>query len=309
MLCAVACAFAQAGLALAQTAVARSPAPAAGSVIYKHVDENGRVTYANTPMRGAVRVELEPLTVIPSTPSGSLGQSAPSVNPPPAPLLIPVGPSMNAAAESASAPRAAARVPVAKVVPTGFKPANERIAVKSAPTTGTPADADDGPLFPEGNVSRIIHPARTAAAPAAAAGDSPATVHASPAGSPAPNPAETPARPLQLSAALSPDAAQKFAEQRRVETRKRLLEGEVASEEQMLAQAREALYAEQRQTQAYRAMRNSFAATSEAGAPAQAREQRAEFERHFERLRSLQDQIAMHEAHLQNLREQLAKVH
>ena len=53
-----------------------APAAAAASrmetVIYKHVDENGRVTYANSPIKGGARVDLEPLTVIPSTPSGSL---------------------------------------------------------------------------------------------------------------------------------------------------------------------------------------------------------------------------------------------
>jgi Domain of unknown function (DUF4124) len=44
----------------------------AQSTIYKHVDENGRVTYTNKPMKGAVAVELEPLTTIPATPTGVL---------------------------------------------------------------------------------------------------------------------------------------------------------------------------------------------------------------------------------------------
>ena len=46
----------------------------AQTTIYKHVDESGRVTYSNKPMKGAVTLELEPLTTIPSTPMGSLGQ-------------------------------------------------------------------------------------------------------------------------------------------------------------------------------------------------------------------------------------------
>lgn len=37
----------------------------AQSTIYKHVDENGRVTYTNRPMKGAVVMELEPLSTIP----------------------------------------------------------------------------------------------------------------------------------------------------------------------------------------------------------------------------------------------------
>ena len=42
------------------------------TVIYKHVDESGRITYTNKPMKGAVVVDLEPLTTIPATPGGSL---------------------------------------------------------------------------------------------------------------------------------------------------------------------------------------------------------------------------------------------
>ena len=53
--------------------VALASAPAfAQSTIYKHVDENGRVTYTNKPMKGAAVVELEPLTTIPATPTGTL---------------------------------------------------------------------------------------------------------------------------------------------------------------------------------------------------------------------------------------------
>ena len=42
-----------------------SPLAAAQSTIYKHVDENGRVTYTNRPMKGAVVLDLEPLSTIP----------------------------------------------------------------------------------------------------------------------------------------------------------------------------------------------------------------------------------------------------
>ena len=56
-----------AGIALVASATAF-----AQSTIYKHVDENGRVTYTNKPMKGAVAMELEPLTTIPGTPTGTL---------------------------------------------------------------------------------------------------------------------------------------------------------------------------------------------------------------------------------------------
>jgi hypothetical protein len=53
-------------------AVAMSGAAWSQSTIYKHVDDSGRVTYSNKPMKGATVVDLEPLTTIPGTPSGSL---------------------------------------------------------------------------------------------------------------------------------------------------------------------------------------------------------------------------------------------
>ncbi len=56
-----------AGLALA----AATPAWAQ-STIYKLVDDQGRVTYSNKPMKGATVLELEPLTTIPAGPAGTL---------------------------------------------------------------------------------------------------------------------------------------------------------------------------------------------------------------------------------------------
>ena len=63
-----------AGFAMA----AAMPAAFAQSTIYKHVDDSGRVTYSNKPMKGAAVMELEPLTTIPGSPSGRL-QKAVSV--------------------------------------------------------------------------------------------------------------------------------------------------------------------------------------------------------------------------------------
>ena len=40
----------------------------AQTTIYKHTDESGRVTYSNKPMKGAVVMELEPITLIPGVP-------------------------------------------------------------------------------------------------------------------------------------------------------------------------------------------------------------------------------------------------
>lgn len=35
--------------------------------IYKQVDEQGRVTYSNVPMKGATRLNLEPINTVPAT--------------------------------------------------------------------------------------------------------------------------------------------------------------------------------------------------------------------------------------------------
>lgn len=35
--------------------------------IYKHVDAQGRVTYSNVPMKGATKLNLEPLNTVPAT--------------------------------------------------------------------------------------------------------------------------------------------------------------------------------------------------------------------------------------------------
>jgi len=57
---------------IASLAIAATGSAFAQSTIYKHVDESGRITYTNRPMKGAVAMELEPLTTIPGTPAGTL---------------------------------------------------------------------------------------------------------------------------------------------------------------------------------------------------------------------------------------------
>lgn len=201
-------------------------AQSSSAVIYKYVDEQGKVTYANSPIRGGARVELEPLTIIPSTPSGSLS-SANAQRQAPAPARTNIEPASLPAATSA--------------------PAENKVAL------ATQSD----------------------------------------------------------NRALNPDAVQQLAQQRRAETRKRILESEAQAEEDMLSAARGKLSEEQKGSGTYRAMRASFAASPEAVTaqrPLINPETRAEIERHFERIRNLQDQIAMHETHLRELRDQLVRL-
>ena len=49
---------------IASLAVAATSA-FAQTTIYKHTDDSGRVTYSNKPMKGALVMELEPLTLVP----------------------------------------------------------------------------------------------------------------------------------------------------------------------------------------------------------------------------------------------------
>jgi hypothetical protein len=57
---------------IAGLAIAASTTALAQTTIYKHVDDSGRITYSNKPMKGAVVMELDPLTTIPGTPAGVL---------------------------------------------------------------------------------------------------------------------------------------------------------------------------------------------------------------------------------------------
>ncbi len=227
------------GVVLAQA----NSSAATSAVIYKHVDEQGRVTYANSPIKGGVRVELEPLTIIPSTPTGSLRNPSASVTAAPVP------------------------VPVANVVPVKPSPASAAV----------PAPIRVASVMPLSSAMRV-------------------------------QPTSLPA-PQKDSGAAANDAVNQLTLQRRDEARNSLLESELQSGEQMLAAAKARLAEEQKQSASIRAMRARFSNTAEAATaqkPLIAPELRAEIERHFERVRNLQDQVAMHENQLQGLREKLA---
>jgi len=54
---------------IASLAVAMSATAAAETTIYKLIDDSGRVTYSNKPMKGASVMEMDPITVIPTPPA------------------------------------------------------------------------------------------------------------------------------------------------------------------------------------------------------------------------------------------------
>ena len=93
---------------IAAIAIVASTSAHAQSTIYKHVDESGRITYSNKPIKGATVMELEPLTTIPSTPAGRLQKtSAPAdaAKPEPAPEAKPAVAIVTPVVNTANAPR------------------------------------------------------------------------------------------------------------------------------------------------------------------------------------------------------------
>lgn len=204
--------------------------------IYKFVDESGRVTYANSPMKGATKLDLDPLTVLQNTPS------------------------------AANAPAPAARsIPVAKVI--------------SVPATSFAMIAT--PIAPATNQSTAAM-----SAPIAATAPSQATIAV-----------------IDTNGKL-----QERAQQRRADIRQRILQSELQAAEKSRDAARAALADEQRRSGEIRTLRASFSVTAQAATPQRpliSEETRAEIERHFERIRNLQDEITMHEESIAALREEV----
>ena len=206
--------------------------------IYKFVDESGRVTYANSPIKGGAKVDLEPLTVIPSSPS-----------------------TFNTSIAQAPAARA---IPVAKVTSVP----SPAYSITATPVAFTAAAVVTAPI--------------TAAVVSASAVPPPTTMAA-----------------LDIG---------ENAQQRRADVRQRILQNEIHAEEKSLDLTRMALAEEQRRSGDMRAMRASLSVTTLVGAPQKmpiSPDVRAEIERHFERVRNLQDEVAMHEDNITALREEM----
>ncbi|MEQ1518965.1 MAG: hypothetical protein ABL931_21005, partial [Usitatibacteraceae bacterium] len=117
--------------------------------------------------------------------------------------------------------------------------------------------------------------------------------------------------PSTVAAVETNDKVQERAQQRRADIRQRILKSELQAAEKSLEGARTALADEQKRSNEIRTLRASFSATAEtatAKKPLINPENRAEIDRHFERVRNLQDQVSMHENHLRELRDQVAQL-
>src|SRR5688572_21604873 len=72
-------AIAASGSALAQST---------SNTIYKHVDESGRITYTNRPMKGAVAMDLDPISTVPGLPPEAVTRAAVLSTPTGSPLPV-----------------------------------------------------------------------------------------------------------------------------------------------------------------------------------------------------------------------------
>ncbi len=201
------------------------------TTVYKHTDQNGRVTYSNSPIKGAVIIELAPQLIMPADPK-ILGQTK---SPP-------------------------------VVVPAETSPPKPIHAVTDLPPRSDGPAAVAAPPPPVAHVSTKRDVTRTAPT-------------------------------LGVGVAV-------MAQQRRDEVRRRIIEGEIEAEEQLLREAETVLAVEQSQSGAIRALRATL--TSAGISTAAASELKTHIARHFARVRDLQDQVDMHLQNARDLRTQLA---
>ena len=202
--------------------------------IYKSVDETGRVTYANSPIKGGAKLNLEPLTVLESTPVATNSRTT-----------------------------EAHTTPVAKVTSVPSPSFTNQVTASTFSATAlTPISA-----------ASVAQPAPTRMA----ALDTVAKIH--------------------------------DQNQRRADIRRRILEGEIRAEEKSLLAVRAALLEEQGRSGDIRIMRGVYAETAAVVTtqkPLISPLVRAAIERHFERIRGLQDEVATHEGNIAALREEMA---
>ena len=245
--------------------------------IYKHTDVQGRITYSNAPIVGGARVELDPITLIPATPSGSL------VNPNlPRPVFVPVSAALAAPGAGVNNIDVAVAVEPA-VLKTALVPAPLPVPLSTSPSAT--AASPDAP--------------RTAVTPLPVAVVRPVAVSIKQLPLPV-NVQQPPQQPLAMDVLI---------QQRRDEIKLRMMQNAVNTESKLLADAKAKLAEENVASKGVHAIKASFHAAARASktdklalVPVISPEERAKVERHFERVRDLQDQISMHEKNLDDLR-------
>lgn len=252
--------------------------------IYKRVDAQGRVTYSNAPIQGGAKVELEPITLIPPTPSGVLvDPRAPRpavVAMPSVAAATPASPVSPTASVAAATPDIVAPEPAPAVAPIAAAlaptviPTVSRVAASPTPTpTAQPIAL--AIVTPMPQIKRLPLPANLqTAAPAVAVVAAVAKVP----------PVTTPVQPP------------------RDDTKLRNLRSSLDTEQRLLAEAKTQLIEENGASEGVRAIKASFNNKKSGQLATVSAAERAIVERHFERVRDLQDQVAMHEKNIATLR-------
>lgn len=301
------------------------PVVQSGPAIYKLVDASGRVTYTNAPTKGAAKVELDPITVIPSTPAGMLGggQANTQANASPAsqasasPELIPVGIAPTIAKpEAPTMPLLPIAAPSAS--PTFAASARAPIVQAIAPTTTATATVTPVSALP---VSRVPTPAIREADPPASSAYKLPVVKLSPRET---VPADSGVQPSAITPTIAPASvtttvaapitnaappvtiAAMSPRDTEPRTKTIVASPKFEQEEQLLQSLKARLLEEQNASASFRALRARLPATIDQSNPEQAAKQneiKLQVEQHFERIRSLQDQIAQREQALAVLRQ------
>jgi hypothetical protein len=322
----------------AAPAISQSSTQPTGPVIYKLVDASGRITYTNAPTKGATKVELDPITVIPSSPAGMLGggqaPASGSAQSTPASELIPVGiaasiakpeaptmpllpiaspgvqPTFAASARGANVqPITAIVTPVATVIAPRAQPTPARVTEQSADRL-LPTPAISETKLPVVKLSpRDAAPGDIGIRPVA---DAPLIAATAPAIPPAQIVVSNNDRPIAVASPAPTNVAvasirdQEIPAQAKVAPPLASPPLKFEKEEQQLAALKVQLADKQNESASFRAMRARLPTTIDQTDPAKAavqNELKAQVEQHFERIRSLQDQIAQREQNLAVLRQ------
>ena len=316
-----------------------SAAPTAGPGIYKLVDASGRITYTNSPTKGANKVELDPITVIPSSPAGMLGggQAGAPANVSTAsgaarsiaaPELIPVGivptiakpeaptmpfvPIMSSStqptfAASARAPLVQPATAVVTPVSANLMPRVPPIPARLADQTGervvaqkVEAPALSANKLPVVKLSpRDVAPSDVGIRSVAVTPSVPTIIPSAPAQATA-----APMSPVTLAVASIRDLDLPLVAQPSLQAN--LAAPKFEKEEQLLATLKAQLAEQQNASASFRALRARMPTPIDQNDSENAAIQndiKARVDQHFARIRSLQDQIAQREQSLAMLRQ------
>lgn len=311
------------------------------TTMYKLVDSQGKVTYSNTPIAGAVRVALEPITVLVNSAPASQRPQTAAVTPTVAPFAPAASPASTGDTTIADdAVPSVVRVPVDVAVAV-VAPVTPKRTVAPKLAAGRPQGAGSASMpvpVPIYSATEIISPTDPVATPPMRVAV--VTPMANPKIKPLPLPAELqppseesamvktatvltpPTTPVTTGKSMPPVAvvtpvvsklaAKQAAKPLPVQSS---IQAAIESEQKLLASAKAALDEENGQSEGVRAIKATFNASAKtsvnnggvklAQVPVITAEERQKVVHHFDRIRDLQDAIAAHEKTIDDLRRDL----